>query len=308
MNATDEVVSNSSQSTVPEDPPSLDNTDTDLEHQSDEQLTIIERRKLWQLFDLRELYRYRELLYFLAWRDIKVRYKQTVLGAAWAVLQPLATMIVFAVFFGRVAGLNTDPIPYPLFVFAGTLPWSFFANAVTSASQSVVGSQNLVTKVYFPRLLIPMAAAGASLVDFAFAFGIFLILMVAWGFVSSTTMLIAPLILLCLILCALGVGSWIAALTVGYRDFRYIVPFGMQLWMFATPSIYMQTEKVHNSIGATWLSLNPAYGLIDNFRRVMLGAELDGYSLSASATVSFILFITGCVYFRATERSFADII
>ncbi|MGF1583384.1 MAG: ABC transporter permease [Gemmataceae bacterium] len=274
----------------------------------EEPLTIIERRKVRQLLGLRELFRYRELLYFLASRDIKVRYKQTVLGAAWAILQPVATMIVFAVFLGRVAGLRTDPIPYPLFVFAGTLPWSFFTNAVTSASQSVVGNQNLITKVYFPRLLIPMAATGASLVDFGFALGIFLILMVVWGFLPSITIMAIPMLLICLVLCAVGVGSWISALTVGYRDFRYIVPFGMQLWMFATPCIYMQTERIESSVGMMWISLNPAYGLIENFRRSLLGYELDVSSLGVSAALSVFLFLTGCLYFRATEKSFADII
>ncbi len=271
--------------------------------------TVIERRSGWRPFDLGELWRYRELLYFLTWRDVKVRYKQTALGAAWAVLQPLATMAVFAVFLGRAGGLTGDlPYSYALFVFAGLLPWTFFANAVASAGQSVVGSQSLVTKVYFPRLMIPMGAVGAGLVDFCIAFGMLLVLMAFAGVWPGWGFLWVPPLLLVLVLAALGVGTLLAALTVAYRDFRFLVPFLVQLWMFATPSIYMEAGRV---VGAGWLwllPLNPAYGLIVNFRQATLGGPMDFYALAVSAAVGVGLLLAGCLYFRRVERSFADII
>jgi len=271
-------------------------------------VTVIERRPGWQFLNLRELWRYRELLFFLTWRDIKVRYKETVLGAAWALLQPLATMVVFSLFLGRMAGVSSTEIPYPLFVFAGILPWTFFANAVSSAGGSIVGSQNLVTKVYFPRLIIPMGAVAAGLVDFGIAFGMLLVLMPCYGVLPGFGLLLVPLLALLLVIAALGVGTLLSALTVAYRDFRYVVPFMVQLWMFATPCIYLDAGKV---IGPRWqalLPLNPAYGLIANFRQAMLGGPLDLYALAVSGTVSLVLLLLGCFYFRRVERRFADII
>jgi lipopolysaccharide transport system permease protein len=269
--------------------------------------TVIERRPGWRFVDLREVWRFRELLYFLAWRDIKVRYKQTVLGALWAVLQPLAMMAVFSVFLGRLAS-GPGAIPnYPLFVFAGLLPWTFFANAISSASQSVVGNQSLVTKVYFPRLLIPTGAVGACLVDFAITFGMLLVLMAYYQSVPGWGFMLLPALVLGLVGAALGIGVFLAALTVAYRDFRHIVPFLVQIWMFATPSIYLQPE----ALGPRWqwfLPLNPAYGLIVNFRQAMLGGGLDWYSLTVSGTLSVALLIGGCLYFRRVERGFADVI
>ena len=269
---------------------------------------VIQRRSGWQFVDLRELWRYRELLYFLTWRDIKVRYKQTVLGAAWAVLQPLATMVVFTLFLGRVAGITSGEIPYPLFVFAGTLPWTFFSNAINAAGQSVVGSQNLVTKIYFPRLIIPMGAVGAGLVDFLIACCIFVLMMVWYGVTPTIGMLLAPAAFFGLLIAAIGVGTLLSALTVAYRDFRYVIPFGVQLWMFATPCIYMQVEQTVGPRGQAVLPLNPAYGLIYNFRQAMLGGTIDWYSFGISAAVSVVIFVAGCLYFRRVERSFADII
>jgi len=270
-------------------------------------ITVIEAKSGWRLVDVAELWRYRELLFFLTWRDVQVRYKQTVLGAAWAVLQPLATMAVFYVFFSRIAGVSTE-VPYPLFAFAGLLPWFFFSNAITAASQSVVGNQNLVTKIYFPRLIIPLAAVGAGLVDFIVAFGMLLVLMLYYGVLPGIAMLMAPALALLLVVAALGVGTLLAALTVAYRDFRYVVPFMVQLWMFATPAIYMQADAV---IGPQWqpyLPLNPAFGLIVNFRAAVLGTPFDWYALAVSSAVSLVLFVLGCLYFRRVERSFADII
>ncbi len=271
-------------------------------------VTIIERRPDWQIVDLRELWRYHELLFFLTWRDVKVRYKQTVLGAAWAVLQPLATMIVFTLFLGRMAGVATTDVPYPLFVFAGMLPWTFFANAVSSAGNSVVGNQNLVTKVYFPRLIIPMSAVGAGLVDFAVAFGLLLLMMVGYAVAPSWQIVFAPLLVLLMTVAAMGFGTLLSALTVAYRDVRYAVQFGVQLWMFATPCIYLNPETSIGPNARLLLPLNPAYGLIYNFRQSMLGGPLDAYSLTVSAAVGLTALLLGCLYFRRVERGFADII
>lgn len=271
-------------------------------------VTVIERRHGWQVLDFRELWRYRELLGFLTWRDVKVRYKQTVLGAAWAVLQPLATMVVFTLFIGRMAGAAKQIPNYPLFVFSGLLPWMFFANAITSAGNSLVGNHSLVTKVYFPRLIIPLGATGAGLVDFCVSFVILLLMMTCYGIAPGWSMLLTPLILLILLVTALGMGTLLSALMVAYRDFRYLVPFSVQLWMFATPCIYLNAVEVVGPLGRLLLPLNPAYGLIYNFRQTVLGGALDWYSLAISAAASIVLFVMGCLYFRRVERSFADII
>jgi lipopolysaccharide transport system permease protein len=271
-------------------------------------VTVIERSPGWHLVNLREVWRYRELLYVLTWRDIKVRYKQTVLGAAWAVLQPFATMVVFSLFLGRAADLVPEDMPYPLFVFAGVLPWFFFANAIASAGQSVVGNQTLVTKVYFPRLLIPMSGVGTAIVDFVIGFGMLLGMMVYYGVAPTANLLLLPLLVLLLALAALGVGTLLAALTVAYRDFRYVVPFAVQLWMFATPTIYMQPDGLLSERTRALLPLNPAYGLIDAFRQAMFGGAIDTYSLAISGAVSVALLLLGSLYFRRVERDFADII
>jgi lipopolysaccharide transport system permease protein len=273
-------------------------------------VTVIERRPGWHLFDLAELWRYRELLYFLTWRDVKLRYKQTVLGAGWAVIQPLATMFVFSTFFGNMKDVaeHLGSLPYPLFVYAGMLPWAFFSSALTSAGQSVVSNQNLVTKVYFPRLLIPVGATGAHLVDFAVAFVLLLALMLSYGVLPGPGMLLVVPLLLLLVVAALGVGTFLAALTVEYRDFRFVVPFLVQLWLFATPCIYLPTNPDAPAWQAWVLPLNPAYGLILNFRQAVLGGGLDGYSLAVSAAVGVASFVAGCLYFRRVERGFADVI
>jgi lipopolysaccharide transport system permease protein len=272
-----------------------------------EQVTRIEPGRGFRLKDLTDLWRYRELLYFLAWRDIAIRYKQTVLGVGWAFLQPLTTMLVFAVFLGRLGGLNAGIEHYSLFVFAGVLPWTFFANAVTTAGFSIVQNERLITKIYFPRLLVPLAAIGAPLFDLAIS-TILLAGMMAWyGVVPSLTILAVPLLLLMLFAAAVGVGCFLSALIVAQRDFKFVLNFGVQLWMFATPSIYLSSA----SIGPTaqrWLPLNPAHGLILNLRQALLGGPLDWYALLVSSAVSVVLFIVGLVYFRRIERSFADVI
>jgi lipopolysaccharide transport system permease protein len=276
-------------------------------------VTIIERRPGWHFVDVGELWRFRELLLFLTWRDGTVRYKQTVLGAAWAILQPFATMVVFSLFFGRVGGQasadpTATPVPYPLFVFAGLLPWFFFANAMASASQSVVGNQNLVTKIYFPRLIIPIGAVGAGVVDFLVAFAMLLVMMVWYGVSPGWEILMVPLLALGLLISSLGVGILLSALTVAYRDFRYVVPFLVQLWMFATPSIYMQNTTALSPRSRILLLLNPVEGWINNFRRAILGDRLEWTALAAAASLAIVCLLLGCLYFRRVERTFADII
>lgn len=271
-------------------------------------VTVIEPRPGWRLVDVGQLWRYRELLFFLTWRDVIVRYKQTVLGAAWAVLQPFATMVVFSLVFSRVAGTSASDLPYPLFAFAGLLPWIFFANGIASAGQSVVANQNLVTKVYFPRLIIPLSAVAAGLVDFLIAFLMLGGLMVYFGHAPGIGILLLPLLTLLLVIAAVGMGTLLAALTVAYRDFRHAVPFMIQLWMFATPTIYLKTETALDPRWQWLLPLNPAHGLIRNFRAAVLGLDFDLYSLAVSGTLSVGLLLVGCFYFRRQERLFADII
>jgi len=271
-------------------------------------LTVIEARPGWHLVDWREIWRYRELLGILVWRDVKVRYKQTVLGAAWAVLQPLANMLVFTLFFRRLAGDNPLGVPYPLFAFAGFLPWFFFSNAVTSAAQSVVGNQSLVTKVYFPRLLIPLSAVGPFLLDLAIGVVLLLVLAVAYGHPPGISLAALVPVVALLTVAATGVGTLLAALTVAYRDFRYVVPFMMQFWMFATPSIFMNAADAVGPRWAAWLPLNPAYGLVINFRAAALGTPFDGYAFAVSSATAVAGLIVGCLYFRRVERGFADII
>jgi lipopolysaccharide transport system permease protein len=271
-------------------------------------VTVLERSSGWGAIDWGELWKYRELLYFLIWRDLKVRYKQTVLGGAWAILQPFATMVVFSLFFGRAAGFATGAVPYPVVVYAGLLPWIFFANAVTQASQSVVGSQELITKIYFPRLFLPWGAVGAGVVDFGIAFGMLLCLMGFYRVLPSAGVVMVLPLLPLLVLLALGTGSLLSALTVAYRDFRHVIPFMVQLWMFATPAIYMQTIE-HLSPGwKTLLPFNPVYGVIFNLRAALLGLPFDWYSLGVSTVLTVAIVYVAGFYFRRVERSFADII
>lgn len=275
---------------------------------SEPPVTTIVPHRGWRVLGLAELWAHRELLGFLCWRDVKVRYKQTVLGAAWAVLQPVMTMVVFSIFFARLAHVSSAGLPYPLFAFAGLLPWTFFANAISAAGQSVVGNERLITKVYFPRLIIPLSSVTAGLVDFAIACGMLGLLMAYYGVAPSLTLAAAPLMVLGLYLAAAGVGTMLAALNVAYRDFRYLVPFLVQLWLFATPTVYMDAAA---AVSPSWhylLPLNPAYGLIAGFRAAVLGTPLDLYSLSVSLAVSAALFTAGTLYFRRVEQYFADVI
>ena len=255
---------------------------------------------------LRELWAYRELLYFLVWRDIKVRYKQTALGAAWAVLQPLLTMGVFAIFLGRLAHVPSDGLPYPLFSFCGLVPWTFFATAVTSGAASVVGSQQLVSKVYFPRLLVPLAATMTPLVDFAIALAT-LGLMLAWYHVTPAAAIVwLPLLTLFAVVTAFAVSLWLSALMVAYRDVRYVVPFFIQFWMFATPIAYpasLVPERWRAIYG-----LNPMTGVVEGFRWALAGGAAPGPVLFASVVAVTLLLASGLLFFRRLEGTFADVI
>ncbi|HSN27773.1 MAG TPA: ABC transporter permease [Kofleriaceae bacterium] len=266
---------------------------------------IIEPSRGWVSLKLRELFSYRELIYFLVWRDIKVRYKQTALGAAWAILQPLLTMVVFSLFFGRLAKVPSDGIPYPIFSFAGLVPWTFFATGLSQSSNSLVGSANLLKKVYFPRMAIPIGAVVAGLVDFALAFGVLLILMFYYGITPTVNVLFLPVFVLLALVTALGTGLWLAALNVEYRDVRFVVPFITQFWLFATPIAYSSSL-----LGEPWRTLfgiNPMVGVVDGFRWALLGTKASlGPIALVSAGAAVVMLVSGAYYFRRMERTFAD--
>src|SRR5580693_9420691 len=249
---------------------------------------------------LRDLWEYRELLYFLVWRDIKVRYKQTALGAAWAILQPVMTMLVFSVFFGRLAKVPSDGVPYPVFAYCALLPWQLFAFALTESSNSLVASQNLITKVYFPRLIIPIASVLAGLVDFAIAFVILLVMMLYYGIVPTAAVALLPLFLLLAVATALSVGLWLSALNVKYRDVRYTIPFLTQFWMFATPVAY-SSSLVPERWRAIY-GLNPMAGVVEGFRWILLGkAQGPGPLLTVSIAAVLALLVFFLLYSRPTE-------
>ena len=271
------------------------------------QVFRIEPATGWTALGLRELWHYRELLYFLTWRDVKVRYKQTALGAAWAIIQPLFMMIVFSLFFGRLARVPSDGIPYPVFSFCALLPWQLFAHALTESSNSLVGNQNLITKVYFPRLVIPLAAVLGGVIDFLIAFAILLLLMLYYGIVPGWAILTLPAFLLLAIATALGVGLWLSALNVQYRDVRYTINFLVQFWLFATPVAYPSSlipEKWRVFYG-----LNPMAGVVEGFRWALLGkSEPPGMMLWVSVAVVVLLLLGGLYYFRRMEQEFADVV
>ncbi len=262
------------------------------------------------LFNVRlnELWQYRELLYFLTWRDIKVRYKQTVLGAAWAIIQPFFTMVVFTLFFGKLAKIPSEGVPYPIFSYAGLLPWTFFAQAMNQSSDSLVGNANLITKVYFPRLVIPLSAALAPLVDFCIAFIVLIGMMFYYNLFPTGTLIWLPIFWLLAFATSLGVGLWFSALNVQYRDVRYTIPFLTQLWLFATPVIYPSSSVVHGP----WriiLGLNPMTGVVEGFRWALLGiGAAPGAMIYTSMGVALLLIFTGMIYFNRVEKTFADIV
>lgn len=268
---------------------------------------IIEPKKGWIPIDLKEIFMYKELLYFLAWRDIKLRYKQTFLGAGWAIIQPLFTMVVFTVFFGQMAKIPSDGIPYPIFSYSGLILWVYFANSITFAGTSLISSSNLVSKVYFPRIIVPTSATLFGLVDYIMAFIVMGLLMVYYKFTPGITILLLPLILFMTWMLAAGIGYWLSALNVKYRDIGYIIPFFIQLWLFATPVIY-PSSMVSGKYGFL-LSLNPLSGLIEAHRHAILGyMDINVFSLGVSMVLIILIFLSGVLYFKSVERYFADII
>ena len=271
---------------------------------------VIEPARGWKPLELGDLWRYRELFFFLIWRDVKVRYKQTALGVVWAVLQPLGNMLIFAVLFGRLARLPSDGLPYPLFALAGLLPWTFFANALGSAAGSLVGSTHLITKVYFPRMIIPTAAVLAGLVDLLISLLVMGGLMAWYGVRPGGSIALLPVLLLLTVMVALGVGMWLAALHVKYRDVRYVIPFLTQFWMFATPVIY-PASLVPEQFRLLYF-LNPLSGLIEAWRVALLGGvnggRLDWEALGIAAIIAVLLLVYAAYDFRRMERHFADLV
>jgi len=263
--------------------------------------------KGWASLQLRALWEYRELLYFLAWRDIKVRYKQTVLGAAWAIIHPVATMLIFTIIFGRLAKIPSDNIPYPIFCFCALLPWNYFASAFSRSTGSLVSNTHLISKVYFPRLIIPISSLLSGLLDFAIAFLVLIGMMFYYHIVPTITILWLPVFMLMAIATALGVGLWLGALNVQYRDIGYLVPFLSQVWMYATPVVYPSSlipEKWRLIYG-----LNPMAGVVEGFRWALIGrGTKPGYMFLVSALATIILLVSGAFYFRRMEKTFADII
>ena len=270
-------------------------------------VTHIVPRTGWAALKLGELWRYRELLYFFVWRDIKVRYKQTILGAAWAVLQPFLTMVVFSIFFGRLANVPSDDLPYPVFAYAALVPWTFFANGLTQASNSVVSNAGMVKKIYFPRLTLPVASVLAGLVDFALAFVVLVGMMFFFNIAPTSNIVWLPLLLLLALVTALGVSLWLAALNVRFRDVRYTVPFLVQFWLFITPIAYPSSL-----VDGPWrllYSLNPMVGVVEGFRWALLGTDTTpGPVIIVSSLVALFLLLGGLIYFRRMESSFADIV
>jgi lipopolysaccharide transport system permease protein len=270
--------------------------------------TRIEPSQGWVSLQLQKLWEYRELLYFLTWRDIKVRYKQTVLGAAWAIIQPFFTMVVFSLFFGRLAGVPSDGIPYPIFSYAALVPWQFFANALSQSSNSLVASANMVKKVYFPRLVMPIATTLAGVVDFVLAFIVLLGMMFLYGIVPTGNVVWLPLLLLLALITSLGVGLWLSAMNVQFRDVRFTIPFLTQFWLFATPIAY-PSSLIENPILRAIYGLNPMVGVVEGFRWALLDVDTaPGPAIIVSALVAVGLFVSGMFYFRRMEKTFADLV
>ncbi len=270
-------------------------------------VTVIRPSHGWAPLHLRELWQYRELLYFFVWRDIKVRYKQTVLGAAWAIIQPFLTMVVFSIFFGRLAGISSGGIPYPIFAYSGLVPWVYFANAIAQSSNSLVEHERMITKVYFPRLLIPTASVLAGLVDLAIAFAVLIGMMLFYGIVPTVALCLVPLFIVLAAATAIGVGLWLSALNVRYRDVRYTIAFLVQFWLFVTPVAYPS-----NIVPEGWRAiygLNPMAGVVEGFRWALLGTgDAPGPLLGVSALTVAAVVIGGLYYFRRMEKTFADVV
>lgn len=270
-------------------------------------IEIIRPTRGWVSLDLRRLWDYRELLAFLTWRDVKIRYKQTVLGATWAILQPFATMVVFSLFFGKLAKMGSEGFPYPLFAFTALVPWTFFANGLSLSSNSLVGNANLIRKVYFPRLAIPISTVGAGLVDFFLAFAVLVAMMAYYHVAPTRNVIWLPAFILLACATSLGTGLWLSAMNVQFRDVRFVIPFVTQLWMFATPIAYSST-LLHEP-WKTVYGLNPLVGVVDGFRWALLGTTTaPGNMIWASCAVSIVILVSGTYYFRRMERTFADVV
>jgi lipopolysaccharide transport system permease protein len=282
-------------------------TDAESTDQISPPVLVIEPGSSSIASQLGELWQYRELLYFLVWRDVKVRYKQTALGAAWAVLQPFMTMVVFSVFFGYLAKMPSDGIPYPVFAYCALLPWSLFAHALTESSNSLVNNQGLITKVYFPRLIVPIAPLFVGLVDFGIAFVVLLFLMAYYGLVPGPAIFLLPFFIFLAMATALAVGIWLSALNVQYRDVRYTIPFLTQLWLFATPVVY--PSSLLPEPWRTLYGLNPMAGVVEGFRWVLLGRTgAPGLLLVVSILAVLVLLVGGLWYFNRMEQTFADVV
>ena len=267
----------------------------------------IQPSKGWVSLKLYELWEYRELLYFLIWRDVKVRYKQTVLGTAWAIIQPLFTMVVFSLFFGKLAKVPSDGIPYPIFSYTALVPWTFFANGLNQASNSLVNSANLIKKIYFPRLVVPIAAVISGIVDFVLAFTVLLGMMLFYGVIPTVNMIWLPSFLLLALITSLGVALWLSAMNVQFRDVRYIVPFIAQFWLFATPIAY--PSSLLSEPWRTLYGINPMVGVVEGFRWALLGTDTaPGPIIIVSALVALMLLFSGALYFRRIEKTFADVV
>ena len=279
----------------------------DIANQHDVPVVRITARRGWMALDLAELCDYRELLYFFVWRDIKVRYKQTVIGAAWAVLQPVLTMIVFSLFFGKLAKIPSGGLPYPIFYYSALLPWMYFSTAMQNATNIVVDNQRVITKIYFPRVVLPIASVLPGLLDFVISFAVFLIMMAYYRIVPTAAVIWLPAFLLLAVLTALGVGLWLSALNALYRDIRYVVPFVVQFWMFASPVAYPSSL-----VPAKWrwlYGLNPMVGVIEGFRWALTGhGEPPGILLAASTVAVLLLVFSGLVYYHAVEGTMADVV
>jgi lipopolysaccharide transport system permease protein len=274
---------------------------------SDSHVIVVKPSKGWISLKLKELWEYRDLLYFLAWRDIKVRYKQTVLGAAWAIIQPFFTMVVFSLFFGRLGKIPSDGIPYPIFAYAALVPWTFFANGLNNSSNSLVGNANLIKKVYFPRLVVPIAGIISGVVDFILAFIVLVGMMLFYGTFPTVNIIWLPFLLLLAFITALGVGLWLSALNVQFRDVRYTVPFLIQFWLFASPIAY--PSSLLSEPWRTVYGLNPMVGVVEGFRWALLGTDTTpGPIIIVSTLVALMLLVSGVFFFRRMEKTFADVI
>ncbi len=270
-------------------------------------VTIVKPSKGWISLKLDELWEYRELLYFLTWRDIKVRYKQTVLGAAWAIIQPFFTMVVFSLFFGKLAKMPADGLPYPIFAYAALVPWMFFANGLNNSSNSLVGSASLIKKVYFPRLLVPISSIIPGLIDFFLAFAVLVGMMFFYRIWPTVNIIWLPFLLLLAFITALGVGLWLSALNVQFRDVRYTVPFLTQFWLFATPIAY--PSSLLSEPWRTLYGINPMVGVVEGFRWALLGTDTaPGPIVIVSSVVTLMLLVSGAFYFRRMEKTFADVV